>query len=423
MAKMEQNNKDVISAIQRNIRELILKFQDQQEERMGDLSKLNTKTLIAMEQSLRFWCADAIIRLIQLPEDISLNPWLLYEKAEKIAAELTLEELEECYLQTKDERTLTALIIFRLDVVAVQKEAERRFDVQKAGKAFAYFLDHPSDRTALNLLLNILGKQISRLLLKTRWGVSPETLKLLEALKAKEYDSQEERKKGRLEYKHESVLKIYNFYDELKKAIELDDIESIPASLITGFRRANNPIWEQQAPIILKELIGEMIETQLPILSGEMEAVPLKIYDNQRTKDRRERRFLQLSYLNIEESKDEAGYKKGESEEDKLYFKAMQIEGKDERSAENELTEAILQSELKKRIGINRNSTNEEILKCIENNLEGQAKIKRKVLKAFELILLRNMSEQEALSRVKLSDRTMRDYKIKLRVKLTSYLS
>ena len=118
---MEENKREAFQNLQNNIKELILEFQDQQDKRLGDLSKLNTKTLIAMEQALRFWCTDALVRLIRLPDSKNLDVWKVYDWAEGVAAGLNVDQITQCYLQTRDERTLIALIIFRIDLVTIQK--------------------------------------------------------------------------------------------------------------------------------------------------------------------------------------------------------------------------------------------------------------------------------------------------------------
>ncbi len=461
---MEENEKEGFQNVQNKIKELILELQDGQQERLGDLSQLNEKTLIAMEQALRFWCADAIIRSGRLPKDSDLDPWELYYKAEEIAAGLNLAELTKCYLQTRDAKSVIALIIVRLDIVSFQKEAERRFQLLKVGKAFAHLLDHDFNKEALTLLLNVLGRQENSLLLKMGWKKGPGVKKQLSALRAKESDKQKERqkKKGPTkepgDYENEALLQTLNLYDERKKAIELDDIESIPVSMISEFRKPNNFLWEAQAPVVKNDLLRDAIETRLPILNGGMETATFEIYDDQKAKDRSKLisveghkmckscgclqlddspkclecggdRFTKrispsISTLDDEDSEEMtkfdrshfealkkkmiSGYKRGRKFNDILTVDDWTIQKEEEEKAVEKLTPKM---------------SNQDILKLIENNLEGQIKIKRKVMKAFKLILLKDIPEQEALRIVKLPDRTMRDYIKKLEVKLTTYPS
>jgi hypothetical protein len=410
------------------IKNLIFELQDEQPARLGDLSKLNGKTLIAMEQALRFWCADGIARLINLPPE-NIDPWKVYDKAEKIAAELNLNELTECYLQTRDSKSLIALITLRLDVVVFQEELKKRMELRPVGRAFAHFWDNQENPESVSKLLNILGRQMNRLVVSQGWGKSPGVRKHIRAL-TKDYNVKADYSEK--DFQQSDLLDMMTFYSNFKKNIDLNDVESLPVTFIGEFRKSSNPKWDQKAPGILRELLKDIIETRLPLISQEIEQTPLEIYNKQRASDlhetikiknpggrkiERKRRLLSLSEFNDKDV--ESGDNKSESEQDRILFNALKSSGYNEWTEENEVVERIQEGRLKKRIGgIDSQLEKNQLLNWIRINLDGQPKVKQKALRYFKSCLS-GKTNQESLKIAKISDRTARSYVNKLRVKLT----
>jgi hypothetical protein len=439
---MEDSQKEIFSQVQGNLKEILQELYAEQKSRLGDLTQWSEKQLIITGQSFEFWCVDALVRLIRLPDDKNLDVWKLYDQIEEIAARLTLNELTECYFQTRDAKSVIALAVLRIDVEAIQKEIQGRLKPLEMGTVFSSFIDHESEDSLVSML-NVTGRK--GLLRKRRWVSSPGTKDLSTALQQVEvYTIRSDREYGVKEQiyrdkRNDALSTMLDFYSQLQKAIELGDLDAIPFSMVGEFRPVNNPAWEEKVPLMMKEIIEEVTRRRLPILDGSMEKAPDKVYDSHRTEDRRgfitykrQKVCKKCGGPQLDDSpscpdcggdweiiKMRPRFKglsdKNEDSEgltsDRITFEYNKIEGYDEYTKEAEMIGTVFQKEFKKRYGINQQSEAKEVFERIKASFVKKTKTNKKVVKALELILLEGKNEQEALKETKLSDRTWRDYK------------
>lgn len=402
--------------------------------RLGDLTQWDGKQLIATCRTFEFWCVDALARLIRLPEG-DFDVWKLYEKLEEIAAGLTFEELAECYHQSNDLKSVIALAILRMDVEVLQREVQRRLTNRTIGNLLAYVLDHTEDPDGYSKLLKAVGRMISGLIAKMRWKPSPGIVELLKSLR-KDYHT--ERVNDNTEKQNEALLFILEKYDALKKVLLTE--EPFTTSMIAD-RKPSNALWEARSSEVLKKLIEEAVRVRLPLLRGDMEEIPLRIYNYQKSLDGHEtvkhrdpknpkkrivrKRFLSFPFAESE-SDDEH---EAATVEDRFFFEAMRNPLADQFSDQfkdkspDYIEQIILESEQKQLYGKNYETidtdSKQKILNLLSMNFEGQKRVEVKFRKYIEL-RLQGKSDKEALKKSGLSPRTKTHHILKLREKLSS---
>lgn len=444
---MEDSEKEILSQVQGNLKEILQELYNEQKSRLGDLTQWSPQRLIIYSQSFEFWCVDALIRLIGLVEGKILD-WLdIYRRVEKIAIGLTIEDLAKLYLQTHDAESVKALALLHIDVEAIQGEIQRRREPLRMGKAFSYLIDNKLDESALVSVLNITGENIFGLCMG--WPLSPGKKDMLEALREGKYAS---RKEDHEKLKSDVLCKILDFYSQLQEAIELGNIDAIPFSMVGIFRPVNNPAWEEKAPSMLKEMIEDVTRIRLPILDGSMEEAPRKVYNSHRTEDRRgfitykhqkvckkcggsqlddspscpdcggdwEEKKVGRSLLTRDRDEEDENYI--EEEHDRFNFRELKTEIISNGYGKNKKYDVFIKPDWlvreEKEEEMIKPLFREEIFELIKASFVKKTKTNRKVIKALELILFKEWTEQEAIKEVKLPPRTWSDYSRKFPLKL-----
>jgi len=197
-----------------------------------------------------------------------------------------------------------------------------------------------------------------------------------------------------------ALLAVHELYDQLRK---LSD-QGLPKDRLffpwknpnrmvqLDWGPASNPHWDTVAPKMFERLSRYMRAAYLPILAGEMERAPLEVIDAHRTRFRQEHKWETNFEVRLEDLSEDDPNKKLLSKLEYRHWKKQRFE---EEEAEAE------------------RSLGERFIGMLNEKVKG-AKKAQQVREALMLIFLEGKSETEAARITGITDKTIRNWKLKL---------
>ncbi|MCH7912319.1 MAG: hypothetical protein IH856_04675 [Deltaproteobacteria bacterium] len=403
------------------------------ENLLGDLTDCRPSELIAVDRVLRFWCMDAVVRLLG---DLPKSPdWeAIFKEAYRFAARLDFDILTRLAFHSRDRESVFDLIRIRVGRDATRREIFRRFEQLRFGKVFRKYL--ATAGFAVGELLDVTESQIRAWLRVKKISIagSPRKNDLLKSLKmplealprfparalralralpelrtlrpprsaAKEVleKSSRELVLGEMleDDRSEAILTIHELYDKLKKAVETDLYE-IPTNPIMERRPFGNPAWERALRGRMLRDIEGMLTEHLPILDGNMEKAPLKVHDKHRTRVRRELRWKRTT--SWDEFEEQEQYGEGDKGHP-LSKLEIQLAGK----------RGIAEQETK----LDVKKAKEEFNAKLQTELKtvNPPKKRMQVRRAMILLVITNKTAKEVARIAHIDEKTVRKYKQKL---------
>jgi hypothetical protein len=362
---MPNSHRVPIEAAKNALLDTVAEFTTEKHHLIFDrLREINNRSLIVLDSILRFYCADAVIRLlgIKKPDQVT-NWWPVIEAGERFLTQPDpLERLSKLWLQTNNHQAFEIFLRYLVDRIKTRNELQVRLETLPVGKHYFRHWTKESDKGALDDLLTVIeshirawkskqwkNKQVKTVHLSLR--KDPEALSDALAVTYKAFLNQ--------------IEKLKDFETDTFPLSPLAEILPIPA-------------WDRAAPGIMRQDIKDHVLQLLPILEGSMEEVPLKIYDAHLTAFRRRQKQLWNEPFSIDTMQ------QNEPKEDK-------------------------------RDDIINKLDADNLLRSLDGILENEGSRKAdKIRLAFEFMRA-GYSQEEAALRSGVSDRTLRSYIKKLR--------
>ncbi len=217
----------------------------------SDYSSWDNETLVSQLVIWRSLGPQCIIRMIAKPED----DWkAMFQRVSHMADVLSPAVLEELYSMQRNGVAVRFLIWWRLELEHIALELRNRLERSKVGSALIQAIGGRSEKVTLNQLLRVL--RIERLQSYRPEDESDEDLRAHGLMKAYEY------------YDHMGEEAIFPLPHGLGAAL--------PPNL--GLPEQDPPPWDYLLPRVTSLQIQQALRVFLPILEGDVERLPGKVW-------------------------------------------------------------------------------------------------------------------------------------------------
>lgn len=256
---------------QREMEELIRELEEKR-PRLFDVKELDARSLLVWDETLRFWCADTVIRImLNIGEPLGEKKWLeLYRAAHAICARLNPYILAMLLHLTGDHSGIKGLIILHLSRSETLHEIVKLINAIPVLRSFLNLLDAEEDRDfeksqeAFDKFTRDVIKKFNRAQKKLR-NLNIHVDKYEYALKTKTGNIREI--ENYKEIKQEIGLNYNILYATGKADAKWDPSAGLPFAYVRNPVAAKQHlrIWDLMAPEIWEKEVGESLKYLSPL--------------------------------------------------------------------------------------------------------------------------------------------------------------
>jgi len=246
-----------------------------------DLDLIDHKSLIALDSLLLFCCVDGAIRLgwVDLPEPLK-DPWEVFDQGVRLYATMNLDRMAELSLQNDNLAAQETLLRYLSNRIRTLKEIQARLKRNPLGHKYLWRMAPGAPPWGEAELMD-LGTEWERIVkgfVKNNPGRFTRKAdgRINVPPLAEMYRKGSHRGKAPLDPEKvlDRLLDGAHYFDSLIKTF---DVERFPMSALA--KQIPLEPWDRVAPEIMHGLIRDHVSQLDPVLRGDAEKMPLKIFD------------------------------------------------------------------------------------------------------------------------------------------------